>query len=268
MAWMTANWLVLKPWVVSRSTATRVTPGAICLSSSSHFPLMLYSKIMNPVTLPPGRARLSTKPAPTGSTTIVNTIGTVRVACSIGPTARGATGQDDVGRERGQFRRVSANFGGISRGPANVDPPRCGRWSSPIAPAPAGTPRHGPEIAASSAAAGRSTPTRRMRSGCCARAASGHAAAAPPRSVMTSRRLIRSPRRRGRAAIGGTVRPSAFAVLRLTTNSNLVGFWTGRSAGFVALENAIYIVGRLPACRVGRSRTTSGRRWRRRNGQG
>jgi hypothetical protein len=36
--------------------------------------------------------------------------------------------------------------------------------------------------------------------GCCARAASGHTAAAPPRSVMNCRRLIRSPRRRGRAA--------------------------------------------------------------------
>src|SRR5262245_57578851 len=32
--------------------------------------------------LPPGRARLSTKPAPTGSGVPVNTIGTVRVACS------------------------------------------------------------------------------------------------------------------------------------------------------------------------------------------
>src|SRR6516165_8397326 len=31
---------------------------------------------------------------------------------------------------------------------------------------------------------------------------------------------------------GGTVRPSACAVLRLTTSSNLVGCWTGRSAGF------------------------------------
>ena len=29
----------------------------------------------------------------------------------------------------------------------------------------------------------------------------------------------------------GTVRPSAFAVFRLMTNSNLVGCWTGRSAG-------------------------------------
>src|SRR5262249_54017396 len=34
----------------------------------------------------------------------------------------------------------------------------------------------------------------------CARAASDHAAAAPPSSVMNSRLLIRSPRRRGRAA--------------------------------------------------------------------
>src|SRR6516165_2857078 len=38
----------------------------------------------NPVALPPGRARLSTNPAPTGSGTITNTIGMVRVACSNG----------------------------------------------------------------------------------------------------------------------------------------------------------------------------------------
>src|SRR5215472_16835712 len=31
---------------------------------------------------------------------------------------------------------------------------------------------------------------------------------------------------------GGTVRPSALAVLKLTTSSNIVGCWTGRSAGF------------------------------------
>jgi hypothetical protein len=29
---------------------------------------------------------------------------------------------------------------------------------------------------------------------------------------------------------GGTVRPSALAVLRLITSSNVVGYWTGRSA--------------------------------------
>ncbi len=36
------------------------------------------------VTLPPGRARLATKPAPTGSTTFAKTIGSVRVASSNG----------------------------------------------------------------------------------------------------------------------------------------------------------------------------------------
>ena len=43
--------------------------------------------MIKPVALPPGRAMLSTKPAPTGSTTFVKTIGMVRVACNIGGTA-------------------------------------------------------------------------------------------------------------------------------------------------------------------------------------
>jgi hypothetical protein len=46
---------------------------------------------------------------------------------------------------------------------------------------------------------GWSTPTLRLFVVCCARAASGHVAAAPPSSVMNSRRLTRSPRRRARA---------------------------------------------------------------------
>jgi hypothetical protein len=49
--------------VTSRNTAARVIRGAISLSSSSHFPLVLNSNSVNPVALPPGRARLSTKPA-------------------------------------------------------------------------------------------------------------------------------------------------------------------------------------------------------------
>lgn len=57
--------------------------GAICLSSSSHFPLVPYSNRVNPVVLAPGRERLATYPAPTGSVTFTKTIGTVRVAfCS------------------------------------------------------------------------------------------------------------------------------------------------------------------------------------------
>ena len=61
-------------------TAARVTPGAISLSNSNHFPLVPYSNRVNPVVLAPGRARLATYPAPTGSVTLTKTIGTVRVA--------------------------------------------------------------------------------------------------------------------------------------------------------------------------------------------
>ena len=78
--WMAANWPMPAVIAGSRRTATRLRPGAIALSNSSHFPLRVYSNCRNPVALPPGRARLSTKPAPTGSGTATNTIGTARVA--------------------------------------------------------------------------------------------------------------------------------------------------------------------------------------------
>jgi hypothetical protein len=79
---MAANWRIPAAMVESRRTAVRVTFGATSLSSSSHFAAIAYSKIVNPVALPPGRARLLMKPAPTGSITPANTIGTVRVTCS------------------------------------------------------------------------------------------------------------------------------------------------------------------------------------------
>src|SRR5215813_13428582 len=48
------------------SIATRATRGAISLSSSSHLPAIVGSVKMKPVTLPPGRAKLATKPLPIG----------------------------------------------------------------------------------------------------------------------------------------------------------------------------------------------------------
>ena len=50
------------------------------------------------------------------------------------------------------------------------------------------------------------------------------------------RSIIESPHPRAAAAIGGSVMPSAFAVLRLITNSNLVGCSTGRSPGLVPFK--------------------------------
>ena len=66
----------------------RVTPGAICFSNSSHFALMPNSNSAKPVALPPGAAKLAANPAPTGSTTLMKTIGNVRVASWSAGTAR------------------------------------------------------------------------------------------------------------------------------------------------------------------------------------
>ena len=60
---MTPNWAGPVDVSVSPRTATRVTPGAICLSNSSHFPLMLYSKSMKPVALPPRPRQAVDEPA-------------------------------------------------------------------------------------------------------------------------------------------------------------------------------------------------------------
>ena len=55
--------------------------GAISFNSSSHLPPIEFSKLANPVRFLPGRAKLVTKPLPTGSPTRANTTGMVRVSC-------------------------------------------------------------------------------------------------------------------------------------------------------------------------------------------
>src|SRR4051812_47664261 len=106
----------------SRRTAARVTPGAISLSSSSHFPLRPYSNEMNPVTLPPGCARLSTKPAPTGSATPANTIGKVPVASINGPTVEVPVARTTSGAKATNSAAYPAKAVGIAPGPAILDP--------------------------------------------------------------------------------------------------------------------------------------------------
>ena len=53
-----------------KTTATRLTAGAISLSASNHLLPMLNSNRVEPVTRPPGRAKFVTKPLPTGSVTL------------------------------------------------------------------------------------------------------------------------------------------------------------------------------------------------------
>ena len=220
----------------SRSTALRVTCGWISLSSSSHFPLKLYSNWVNPVALRPGRARLSTMPAPTGSMAWAKTIGTVRLArCRawyVAPTPAkttsepSATSSSAYGRSRARSpaaQRYSIRALRPTAQPASCSPCRnaarriCDSGSSALVPM--------------------STPIRRMRSPCCACAASGNPTAAPAEQrdeLAPSDHSITSSARASNE--GGISRPRAFAVLRLMANSYLVGACTGRSAGFSPLR--------------------------------
>src|SRR5262245_35011328 len=61
-----------------KSTATRAIPGTTSLSNSSRLPLRSTLFTLKPVTLPPGRARLGTRPECTGSAIRVITMGTVQ----------------------------------------------------------------------------------------------------------------------------------------------------------------------------------------------
>ena len=63
-----------------RRRPTRASLGTASLSISSLLVISSGDKLDNPVTLPPGRARLAIKPAPTGSPTFVITMGIVAVA--------------------------------------------------------------------------------------------------------------------------------------------------------------------------------------------
>ena len=63
-----------------RTSPTRTSFGIASLSISSLFVPSSAVRLETPVTLPPGRARLATRPAPTGSPTFAITMGIVVVA--------------------------------------------------------------------------------------------------------------------------------------------------------------------------------------------
>src|SRR5262249_45951998 len=141
-------------------------------------------------------------------------------------------GEDDIGRERGQFRRMGAKPVGIARAPAGLDL----------------------HVAADGPArllqALQKRPVARLSERIVGGKVNEHADAPHPlllrpRREWPSRRRAADERDeltafhlRGHSitssaatcSVGGTVRPSALAVLRFITNSNLVGCKTGKSA--------------------------------------
>src|SRR5262249_19840855 len=141
---------------------------------------------VTPVTLPPGRLRLSTIPAATGSELVVKTIGMVLVAAITARTA----GRAPPTRMTATLRlmRSAASAGARSKCPSAQ------RYSittlrpsaKPVSPRPPWNPEIGRTHSAADA------PLRNPTTGiadCCARAASGHTAA-PPSNVINARRFI------------------------------------------------------------------------------
>ena len=191
--WMALHCPMPAVVVELRATATRVTRGANSLSSSNHFPPMPYSKLVKPVAFPPGLAKASTKPAPTGSGTIVNTIGIVRVACNAGPVAEAPAAMMTSGADAinsAAWRRIVSPPPPAQR--VSIRTLRRSVQPSCCKPCRKATISEG--YSESSGVAGNSTPTRGRRSRCCARAARGTATAAPM-SVMNSRRFMFGPQK-------------------------------------------------------------------------
>src|SRR5262245_62101123 len=168
----------------------------------------LGTEILMPVRLPPGRARLATRPSLTGSSVAMKTIG-IEVVANLAASDAPATvlitatclrtkSAANSGSRSTWFsvQRYSIARFSPSMYPASFRPRRNARSRSPIV--------SGADIPRIPITG---TP------GCCARAASGQPAAAPPSSVMSSRRpssgrdvrfIARPPPRTVRAAFPHT----------------------------------------------------------------
>ncbi len=171
-AWIAANWPIPAVRLGSRRTAARVTPGAISLSSSSHFPLMLYSNC-NEAGGVAARSRQTFDEA--GADRIDRPTRTRSVRCG-SPAATAQSDAVPVARmTSGASATNSAACLRMTRHrprPSGCRSARCDHRSSPIAAVPAGTRRRGPAL-----------PDRRPDPRAHRCAASGPAAARAPRAA-------------------------------------------------------------------------------------
>ena len=223
------------------STATRVAAGTSSRRSSSRFAANSPTKKLIPVRLPPGRARLATRPSLTGSSETAKTMGIVVVAA----LARECCG----GRRSQQSRRL---VGEPVRPPApavgHIDPPPSDIDRHVLALDIAGILQALAECAqtvervrrlgcrgirspASPAAA------RAPRAASCRRAAEQRDELAPPHSITSSARA---------SSVGGTVEAERLGGLEVD-HQLVLGRRLHRQVGrLLALEDAVDIAGRAP----------------------
>ena len=196
------------------SNAITWTWGTSSDSNWSRLGLSSRSKMLKPVRLPPGRARLATRPAATGSPP-TKTIGIVEVApfaAAIPSSRRPPRSRRLCGRrDRRQMRAIDHN----DPRPSGIRSSRFVPRHSRLRSVPGGTrPQSKPT--------GRATcRLRKPITGiafCCARRARADSNA-PPRTRTSSRRLIRSPHRRGQQ--DRRLRPPTQSVMVLPPRSPL-----------------------------------------------
>src|SRR5262245_41790110 len=216
--------------------ATRAREGETSLRNSSHLPPIDASRLTKPVMLPPGRARLATNPLPTGSETTTKTMGRVLASRATAAVTGVACATDQFGSCVDELFRQPLHTVHIGGREAVVDPDVAALDPSQLLeaafeciqergclPVILGRAHEHADVPHPLALRARHANSRRCRR----RAADERYELAPPHSITSSARC-----RNG----SGTVRPSAFAVFRLITSSNLVGCCTGRSAGLAPLR--------------------------------
>ena len=208
--------------------ANRRRPGTTSRKSSSRLPARSVDWIDRPVTLPPGRARLATRPVPTGSAAIAKTIGMTDVACFAAMTAAvpAVTMTSTLSRTNSaaisakRSLRPSAQRYSIATVRPSIQPSsrsRCTKaavhwlWVGRRARAQEPDGRQLRRLLR----ARRERPRRR-------RAAEQRDELAPSHSITSSARSTRP---------AGSSCPIALAALRLMTSSKRVGCSTGMSAG-------------------------------------
>src|SRR5262249_8427821 len=165
--------------------ASRRRPGTTSRKSSSRLPARSGVRTDRPVTLPPGRARLATRPVPTGSPITADTIGISAVACFAATTGGVAYVTITSTLSRTNSAAISARFSYR---------PSAQRYSiATVRPSiqPSSRNRCTKAVTHRFMATDVLVPKNPMVGGfgCCARAASGHVAALPSR-VMNSRRFM------------------------------------------------------------------------------
>ena len=101
--------------------ANRRRPGTTSRKSSSRLPARSVCWIDRPVTLPPGRARLATRPVPTGSPATAKTIGMTDVACFAAMTGAVAIRDNDIDLQPDELGRDLGVALGASLRPAILD---------------------------------------------------------------------------------------------------------------------------------------------------